>query len=81
MFLHLLVLILPFHHAVYAETMSPSRLTFGSTKYDLTRLSALTLNGEGTTPDHYRYALNPCGLVPATSCGLPTTPRAGAMAC
>ena len=61
--------------------MSSCRLTFGASKYDLTRLSALTLGGEGTTADHYRYALNPCGLVPATSCGIPTTPRAGVMAC
>jgi hypothetical protein len=79
--MHLLLLVILFHRAAVGEIMPSCRLTFGSNRYDLTRLSDLTLNGDGTTPDHYHYAINPCGLVPPTSCGIPTTPRTGVMAC
>lgn len=79
--MHLLLLVILFHHVAVQDIMPSCRLTFGSNKYDLTRLSELTLNGDGTRSDHYHYALNPCGLVPPASCGIPTTPRTGVMGC
>jgi hypothetical protein len=79
--MHLLLFVILFHQATVGEIMPSCRLTFGSNQYDLTRLSDFTLNGDGTTSDQYHYAINPCGLVPATSCGIPTTPRPGVMAC
>jgi hypothetical protein len=81
MSMHLLLLVVLLQHAAFGQIMPSCRLTFGSNKYDLTRFSDLTLNGDGTTPDRYHYALNPCGLVPPTSCGTPAPPRTGAMAC
>jgi hypothetical protein len=81
MMMHLVLLVISFHYAVVGEIMPSCRLTFGSNKYDLTRLSGITLNGDGTTSDRYHYALNPCGILPPTSCGTPVPPRDGVMAC
>jgi hypothetical protein len=48
------------------STLDSCRQTFGSNKYDLNRLSHLTILGDDAL---YRYALTPCGLISTDQCG------------
>ncbi|CAF5028902.1 unnamed protein product [Rotaria sp. Silwood1] len=47
-------------------SLETCRQTFGSNKYDLNQLNHITLIGEDKT---FRYAFNPCDLVPIDKCG------------
>ena len=54
-------------------------LKFGSVRYDLNRLSGVTLFGDDAS---FRYALRPCAAVPTDQCGTNTQPfEPGMMAC
>src|SRR5689334_17159238 len=49
------------------STLDSCRQTFGSNKYDLNRLSDLTILGDDS--QGFKYAFTPCGLVPINQCG------------
>lgn len=60
-------------------SLDACRQSFGSRKYDLNRLSGITLAG---TDAQFRYLLRPCGLVATEKCGKSFVPfEPGMMAC